>query len=888
MIRTSRFLPFVLAVGATCVAFAGLAAPAAQASFGISRFGAATTIKGEMSRQAGAHGDLTFAFDFNRNPTTHYIEENAKDIKVNEPVGFVGNPLAVPYCPASKLVRSAPGEHFLTDCPTQTQIGEAHIEAAGILWTVGVYNLTHTPESPGIFGINVNQIPVYIEPTVRAGDYGITSLSARTSNGEPVAPIEVTLWGVPYDHGTGVQQRRPFLSNPTSCAGPVAFNIEVNSWQNPGFVDSKTVSSDFNGEPFAYEGCDRLGFTPSIEVQPGSHRAHSPSGLNIDFKVPQNEGGDGFATAHLRKIVTTFPKGMTLSSSAVAGLGACSLAELGIGNNDAPRCPNSSKIGGVVIKSQLVEQPMEGDVILARQKENPFGSTFAFYIVAQGPAFYLKLPGKLEVDKESGQLKATLDNQPQQPFEEAHLDFRGGPTAPFQTPPSCGTYNTRTEVTSWASVEPVVINTPMIMNENCAAGGAFEPALQAGVDNPVAGKSSPFTLRVTRQDGEQNLSRIDATLPEGELAKLAGVGVCPEAGAAIGNCPVSSQVGIATTAIGTGAFPLFVPQAGKEPTALYLAGPYKGAPYSLITRVPAQAGPFDFGIISVRSAISVNPITAQASVNSDPLPQIIEGVPVEYRDVRVEVKRDDFTINPTSCEQRRVRTTITSIEGKTSNPSVPFKVGDCSALGFAPKLAFKLKGGTERGQFPALTATLRTRKGDANIARAAVALPHSEFLAQSHINTICTRVQFAARNCPAGSVYGKATAITPLLDKPLSGPVYLRSSSNPLPDLVAVLDGQFEIELAGRIDTVDGGIRNTFDLVPDAPVSKFVLRMQGGKKSLLENSRDLCAAPAKADVRLKAQNGKVSNTRPTVIASSCGAKAKQESKRANKNRRASR
>jgi hypothetical protein len=369
------------------------------------------------------------------------------------------------------------------------------------------------------------------------------------------------------------------------------------------------------------------------------------------------------------------------------------------------------------------------------------------------------------------------------------------------------------------------------------------------------------------------------TLPKGEIASLKGLEVCPESAAPSGSCPAGSQVGIATSAIGTGAFPLFVPQSGKDPTALYFAGPYKGAPYSLVAKVPAQAGPFDFGDIVVRTAIDLNPVTAQVIAKSDPLPQILEGVPIAYRDVRIEVKKPDFTVNPTSCEQRFVTTTITSVDGTEAHPSVPTKVGDCGALNFGPKLKFRLKGGTHRGDFQQLTATLTTGKKEANISKVAVTLPHSEFLEQGHIGTVCTRVQFAADKCPAESVYGFARAITPLLDQPLEGPVYLRSSNHPLPDLVADLKGQFDIELSGRIDSANGGIRNTFEAVPDAPVTKFVLKMKGGKKSLLVNSRNLCKGKrARATVNMVGQNGKVHNERPIVL-NGCAKKPKKHHKK---------
>jgi hypothetical protein len=873
MNRIQRLLPGALVATAACLAIAGVAASVAQADFGISDFEVSTEFDGlPAARQAGAHPNLRTIFFFNQTEAK-ITDGNVRDVSVDLPPGLTGNPLAAPTCPLSKLTGDEdPGA---VECPSRTLIGTATaFFPAGIV--SGVYNLKPPSSSPGMFGMNFLGVPIIIEPTVRPGDYAISSLSARTSQGRMIYGVDVELWGVPKDHNGSDAPRLPFLTNPTSCTGmPSPFTVVANSWQDENDVSSKVVSADAEGTPFIYSGCEKLPFEPTIVAQPGTHRAASPTGLDINIEVPQNNGPDGLATAHVRKIVTRFPQGVTVSTSAVAGLGACSEAEIGIGNNNAPACPDSSKLGNVSIRTPLLEKPVEGDVYLAKQKENPFHSTFAIYMVARGPGFYLKLPAELNVDKQTGQLSTVFENLPQLPFEEAHLDFRGGPTAPLTTPDICGTYTTHTEFTSWASADPVIQEAPMVINENCSGGGAFNPTLQAGVASPVAGANSPLTFRIRRQDGEQNLSRLEFTLPEGELAKLKGVEVCPESLAPSGACGVKSQVGVSTTAIGTGAFPLFVPQPGKDPTALYLAGPYKGAPYSLITKVPAQSGPFDFGMIVVRTAINLNPITSQVIAKSDPLPQILEGVPIQYRDVRIEVQKPDFTVNPTSCEQRYLSTTITSTEGAVAHPQTPFKVGDCASLNFGPKLAFKLKGGTHRGDFQALTATLTTGTHEANISRVAVTLPHSEFLEQGHIGTVCTRVQFAAKNCPAASIYGFAEAVTPLLDKPLSGPVYLRSSNHRLPDLVAALNGQFDIELASRIDSKHGGIRNTFEVVPDAPVTTFVLKMKGGAKSLLVNSRNLCNSVARAEVKLVGQNGMRHNERP-VVKNGCSAKAKRK------------
>ncbi len=222
----------------------------------------------------------------------------------------------------------------------------------------------------------------------------------------------------------------------------------------------------------------------------------------------------------------------------------------------------------------------------------------------------------------------------------------------------------------------------------------------------------------------------------------------------------------------------------------------------------------------------------------------------------------------------------------------PFQAADCASLGFKPNLALSLKGGSKRGATPKFKAVLTyPRSSYANIAKSVVVLPHSEFLKQEHIKTICTRVQFKegggnGEKCPAGSVYGHAKAITPILSEPLEGPVFLRSSEHKLPDLVAALHNkQVDIALDGRIDSVnEGQIRNSFEAVPDAPVSKFVLEMQGGSKGLLVNSTNLCEGTHRATSEFTGQNGKTYDTRP-ALKSQCskarrGHKAKKHKRRA--------
>jgi hypothetical protein len=570
---------------------------------------------------------------------------------------------------------------------------------------------------------------------------------------------------------------------------------------------------------------------------------------------------------------------------------------------DPASCPDASKLGTVRIDSPaVINHPLEGNVYLASQGDNPFGSLLAIYITVNDPksGVVIKLPGKLEGDPSTGQLTATVSDAPQLPFEDLQLEFLKGSGAPLKTGIACGAYTVNTDMVPWTAPEGETMHPKDSFEITRGAGGgpcvkdeASAPnklSFEAGTFEPTAGAYSPFTLKLTRADGTQQLSGIDTTLPKGLIAKLAGVPYCPDSALAAAaaksgrqeqanpSCPSASKVGTVNVGAGAGPTPFYT--SGSA----YLAGPYKGAPLSLAVVTPAVAGPFDLGDVVVRNALYVNPETTVVRAVSDPLPSILQGIPLDLRSIVVSLDRGKFTKNPTSCNPSEVTGSAALLSGQSTALSQRFQVGECSKLAFKPKLALNLNGGTKRGDYPALKAVLTAKEGEADIARTVVALPHSEFLAQNHIKTICTRVQFAADACPAASIYGEATATTPLLDKPLSGPVYLRSSSNPLPDLVAALHGQIDVDLVGRIDSVKGGIRTTFEEVPDAPVSKFVLSMRGGKKGLLQNSRDICRTTNKATVEMDGQNAKFADSKP-VLKAQCKAKHKKGKKRQGRQRR---
>jgi hypothetical protein len=725
----------------------------------------------------------------------------------------------------------------------------------------------------------------------------------------------------------------PFLTNPTRCSGAAPATLaQVDSYQNVGRQDAEGYPdlSDPNWKGAVAtspqnEGCEALteawvgAREPSFTFQPDTARAAAPAAYSAHLHIPQDglTEPDGTATAHLKDTTVRLPDGLVLNPSAAAGLDACGSAEAGYRGNSfpepnpirfstvAPGCPGASKIGTAVASTPLLDHPLNGSIYLAAQGDNPFGSDFAVYLVIDDPKTGVKatIPGEVFPNPFSGQITATFENNPQAPVEDLDVSFFGGPRASLSNPDVCATYTTRVEMTPWSAADPFaplpsetaisedpVQITPGPGGGACAASKAqrpFEIGFSAKSTAPVAGAHSPFALRITRGEGSQELSGVNVTTPPGFAATLKGVGRCPDAGIgrarartasgqgvleiADPSCPASSQIGTTTIGAGSGPNPFYV-DTGK----VYLAGPYKGAPLSLAFIVPAVAGPFDLGVQVVQTALNVNPKNAQITAVSDPIPQILRGVPLQIRDVRVDLDRPGFSLNPTNCDAMAISGHIAGASGALVNASSRFQVGDCDRLGFKPKLKVQLHGGTKRAEYQRLEATVTARPGDANIARAAVTLPHSAFLAQEHIRTVCTRVQFAADACPPGSVYGQATAISPLLDEPLSGPVYLRSSNNQLPDLVVALRGPdsipIEVELAGRTDSKNGGIRNTFDVVPDAPVSKFTLKLFGGKKSLIVNSRDLCKGPEqRATVRFSAQNGMARNFRP-VVGNDCGKK----------------
>jgi hypothetical protein len=861
--------------------------PAAAAGGEFGDFGFKSVSAELTTAVAGLHPDFKTNLVL-----THQIEggkpvasARAEEVSVTLPPGLLGSVTAVPQCRTDEFIA-------FNECPVESQLGVAKavvVEQGTILEPV--YNLEppHPNREVARLGFIAGIFPVFIDVKVQtAGDYAVVATVRHSPGQASLVSADTTLWGDPSNPVNDPLRLKPnesalcsnsgfacgqpegkrevartglaFMSNPSACqAGEVGFS--VTSYQLPGQVFEKSAPLP------DITDCAGLPFAPSFSAEPTSHTAGAATGLKTKLVLPQHLMADERSTATMREARVTLPEGMQIAAGAANWIGVCSDEQVGYHREVDAACPDSAKLGAATIASPALSAPIEGAIY---QRSPSPGRQFGLWLAADALGLHIKLPGSLEPDKQTGRLTAVFRDLPQVPVEEIDLEVWGGDRAPLQNPDRCGAYTTDFSFSPHSSDPAASGRAQMQITEGCGQG--FSPSLKAGVTEPAAGKFSPFVFDLTRPDGDQALRGFDLKLPDGELAKIKGVALCGDAEASAGSCPAASRIGSLAATAGPGPEPLAIPQPGRPQPQIYLSGPYQGAPFSILTEVPAQAGPFDLGVLAVRSGLEVEPETGRAVVKADPLPQFFEGVGIAYRRLHAVIDRPEFSLNPTDCREMAVGSDATSTKGAVAHPSARFQLDGCKRLGFKPKLSLKLKGGTKRADYPALTAVLKARKGDANIAFASVALPHSEFLAQEHIGTICTRRQFAADKCPKGSVYGRAEAVTPLLDKPLSGPVYLRSSDHPLPDLVAKLGGQLEIDLVGRIDSKHGGIRTTFESVPDAPVSRFVLQMRGGVKGLLTNSTDICRGARRATVQMKAQNGRRVSLRPALQSGGCGNK----------------
>jgi hypothetical protein len=898
--------------------------------------------RGQYFTQAAGHPKVGFTQIIVKHTSFLAFETptgNLKTVLVDLPRGLSVNPQATPQCVLDN------GKFPPGGCPANTQVGTSAVtaSAAGVPLgplTFPVYNIAPRPGEPARFGFDldlaglglVNLGEVFLNAGVAwEGDYHeYFTIHVPQVPGGLASILKNRLV---FDGTIGsTSGGGAFLTNPSTCFDPAAgFGQRYSTFLHADSYEESAPNDEYDvGAPAtppasfvngsqALEsplppgvkptGCNSVPFTPSTSAQPGTNLVDSPAAPTVNVSVPFNPGA-GVYQSNVRDAVVTLPLGMGVNPAAAPNLHFCTDAQFNRGSRAPVACPASSAIGSVAIDTPVLPNgTLKGTVFLGNQigRDPESGNVYRIFIDAESAArgLSVRLLGNVVANARTGQLTAIVHEAPELPFSSVAVQLNGGAAATLSSPPTCGPNRTAHSMTAWSGTPDGGPADNGFALSALPGGGAcpktmaerpFRPGFRAQPVSKQALDYTPFQLQITRTDGQQEIKGMDVTLPPGATAKLAGLSYCPgpklaAAAASSGaaekkapSCPKGSHVGAASVLAGTGGSPL------KVEGDAYLAGPYQGAPLSLAVVTPALAGPFDLGAVVLRVPVFVDPETAQIHTVTTAIPDVFGGAKLDIRSVFVNLNRKEFTLNGTNCAQMA---TAGAIKGGGADPANPaafssanvssgVKLANCDRLGFKPKLKLRLFGATKRNKSPKLRAELRARPGDANVGRASVALPHALFLKQSSISRICTRVQFAAQQCPKKSVYGFARAFTPLLDKPLEGPVYLRSSNHTLPDMVAHLEGQIDIDLDGRIDSFKGGIRTTFDRVPDVPVTKFVLTLPGGKHGLLVASRNLCSKPVRGIIQLKGQNGKKAN-RHAKLRTPCRHHrkgAKQKSKKA--------
>jgi hypothetical protein len=891
---------------------------------------------GALDTQAGSHPfQLTTSLVLNQTLEADPVALT-KDLHFKIPPGLVGNPTPFPQCTLVHFLTEIAGpEGLVNECAPQTAVGVAIVsikdpaQHAGhgvenvATFSLPLFNIEPSTGEPARFGFNVIGTPVFLDTSVRTGgDYGITVDVDNISEATGFLSTQVTFWGVPGDERHNLQRGwtciqsslnagqpcktleasgpPPLLTLPTVCSGaPMQSMVEADSWALRG------VFGSVPSEPMpSLDGCNRLPFTPSVRVTPDGQAGSTPTGLTVDEHVPQ--GGDlnptGLAEAGVKGLSVTLPEGVALNPAAADGLQACTEAQIGLQSSTAPSCPEASKVANVKIKTPLLPNPLEGAAYLATQDANPFGSLVALYVSAEDPisGVRAKAAGEVLENPATGQLTAHFEGDPvfqrdpqfagdleaqflpELPFEDVELHFFGGDRAPLATPARCGSYTTRGTFLPWSG-NPMTESTSTFEVTSgpnatpCQDPLPFVPSLTAGTTSIQAGGFSPFTMTMSRGDGNQSLGSIKLRMPPGLLGTLSAVKLCGEAQADAGTCGPESLIGHTIVSVGVGADPFSV--TGGE---VFITGPYEGAPYGLSIVNPAKAGPFDLGKVVVRAKIEVDPSTAALTITTDEsgpyaIPSMLQGIPLQIQHVNVSIDRPGFTFNPTNCSPLAITGSLTSGEGASASLSVPFQATNCAVLAFKPKLSASASGRMSRADGTSFKVKLSYPAGpyDANIARVKVELPKQLPSRLPTLQKACPAGTFEANpaGCPAASIIGHATATTPVLPVPLSGPAYFVSHGGAgFPSLVVVLQGYgVTVDLVGATFISNAGITSsTFKTVPDVPVGTFELTLPQGPYSALTANTNLCKVKSLAmPTEFIGQNGALIKASTKIQVNGC-------------------
>ena len=851
------------------------------------------------SDQAGAHPDLTTSFAFARDATGS-VEGLLRSAEVVFSVGFAGYPVAVKTC--------APVQLQFEECPIGAQIGTIEVELrayAGVDITITqpLYNMTPPPNETAVYGFVIGtflsgDIVVSVGP-----EYQVHANATNVVTGVELLRQALAVWGVPASHGHDPQRgshfecfqineepaeckegehaanenTAPFLVNPTQCTSqPLEAELRnVESWEGEQAPPQKTSVGPFTG-------CESLKFAPTISLAPEVTQATTPTGYELDLRVPQTEGAEGLATPDLEDVTMKMPTGVVLSPSAATGLESCSAAQVGLGTEQPVECPNASKLGTVSVITPALTGELKGSLYLGGPPSGTITAPpFTVYLTFEGHGVHIKIRGTVTPDPKTGQVTATFDENPELPFSELKLHLNGGSRATLANPSACGSYAAEADLTPWSTpfTPDATPTSPPFEIIGCGAP-RFAPSFEAGTTSNQAGGYSPLGVTFAREDADEDLGGLSVTTPPGLSGNLTGIPLCGEPQAAEGTCPAASQIGEVSAGAGPGPEPVFI-KGGK----VFLTGPYDGAPFGLSIDVSEKAGPLDLGsgpcdCEVVRATVSINPQTAQLTVTNSALPTGRYGIPFQVKKVNVLINRPNFVFNPTNCNPMTVNATLSSTQGTLAHDNYHFQVTNCAALTFNPQFKVSTSGRTTKSGGASLIATLTYPKAvfgsQANIAQVKVDLPRALPSRLTTLQKACTAGQFEKDpgGCPSASIVGYARAVTPILPVALEGPAYFVShGGEAFPSLIVVLQGYgVTVDLVGTTFISKKGITSsTFKTVPDVPVGSFQLVLPQGRYSALAANGNLCKSASKLLMPTKfvAQDGAVLEQETKISVTNC-------------------
>jgi hypothetical protein len=875
--------------------------------------------------QAGAHPDFTTVFKLNETPGGEPYALT-RDVQVRLPPGLFGNPQAFPTCSSSQLGASTSA----SECPQDSQVGATEISLGGANRGTFLEPIYNMPASGGDvvarFGFFAGPYPASIVVRLDPADNSLVATAGSLPAAAAVIGSSTTFWGVPaaktHDHeritpeeaskGSGGPPggresslpETPFMTNPTECGIQRTVDFALTSYPLPDSPASMSAAFP------PITGCGAVGYHPAVSFKLTSQQATSGTGLDYQLDLPTKglEFSNLLYDSETNRAEVILPEGVTINPSQAQGLEVCSEADLARETYDSPPnagCPEASKIGSVTAASPAIDRLAEGSLYVAEPYKNPFGSLLALYMVIKIPdrGVLVKLSGEVSLDPNTGRVRTVFANIPPLPVTSFTLHFREGARAPLVTPPLCGTYETISNLAPWAApLTPTRTETSFAITSGigggpCPANGVppFAPGVSAGTLNNNAGGYSPLSIRITRNDDEQEITGFSSLLPPGVTANLSGVPFCSQAQIAAGatksgaqeqtepSCPQASQIGQTLVGVGVGSTLAYTP--GK----LYMAGPYEGAPFSVVSITSAKVGPFDLGTVIVHLPLHIDPITAQVSIpagQADQIPHIVKGIVVHVRDIRVNVDRPNFTINPTNCQPLSLSAIVYGAGPNTASATddVPstatdrFQAANCANLTFKPSFSVATSGKNSKANGASLAVKLAFPNApqgtQANIRQVKVELPKQLPSRLTTLQKACTAAQFHTNpaGCPAASVVGHAKAITPILPVPIEGPAYFVSNGGEaFPNLIMVLQGYgVTIDLVGNTFISKTGITSsTFKTVPDQPVTSFELVLPQGPYSALTANGNFCTSKLTMPTEFIGQNGALLTQTTKVTVTGC-------------------